>query len=62
MVSFSFNLVKSNSQISTCNSAEDELIEHYRQLLWAPQLSITTKQYILVSLAKISVRMEHCTA
>ncbi|XP_055613657.1 AP-1 complex subunit gamma-1-like [Uranotaenia lowii] len=41
---------------------ENELIEHYRQLLWAPQLSITTKQYILVSLAKISVRMEHCTA
>ncbi|XP_055610380.1 AP-1 complex subunit gamma-1-like isoform X3 [Uranotaenia lowii] len=41
---------------------EIELIEHYRQLLWAPQLSITTKQYILVSLAKISVRMEHCTA
>ncbi|KAL1395752.1 hypothetical protein pipiens_011015 [Culex pipiens pipiens] len=44
------------------NFDEDELIEHYRQLLWAPQLSITTKQYILVSLAKISVRMEHCTA
>ncbi|XP_021709853.1 AP-1 complex subunit gamma-1 [Aedes aegypti] len=41
---------------------ENELIDHYRQLLWAPQLSITTKQYILVSLAKISVRMEHCTA
>ncbi|XP_055639073.1 AP-1 complex subunit gamma-1-like [Toxorhynchites rutilus septentrionalis] len=41
---------------------ESELIEHYRQLLWAPQLFITTKQYILMSLAKISVRMEHCTA
>ncbi|XP_029722942.1 AP-1 complex subunit gamma-1 [Aedes albopictus] len=41
---------------------ENELIDHYRQLLWAPQLSITTKQYILVSLAKISLRMEHCTA
>ncbi|XP_058825272.1 AP-1 complex subunit gamma-1-like isoform X2 [Topomyia yanbarensis] len=41
---------------------ENELIDHYRQLLWAPHLSITTKQYILVSLAKLSVRMEHCTA
>uniref|UniRef100_A0A6E8VG76 GAE domain-containing protein n=2 Tax=Anopheles coluzzii TaxID=1518534 RepID=A0A6E8VG76_ANOCL len=40
---------------------EFELIEHYRQLLWAPQLSITTKQYILVSLAKISVRIDGCT-
>uniref|UniRef100_A0A182NSS7 AP-1 complex subunit gamma n=1 Tax=Anopheles dirus TaxID=7168 RepID=A0A182NSS7_9DIPT len=40
---------------------EYELIEHYRQLLWAPQLSITTKQYILVSLAKISVRIDGCT-
>uniref|UniRef100_A0A182UU14 AP-1 complex subunit gamma n=2 Tax=Anopheles merus TaxID=30066 RepID=A0A182UU14_ANOME len=40
---------------------EFELIEHYRQLLWAPQLSITTKQYILVSLAKISVRINGCT-
>ncbi|XP_055541750.1 AP-1 complex subunit gamma-1-like [Wyeomyia smithii] len=40
---------------------ENELIDHYRQLLWAPHLSITTKQYILVSLAKLSVRMEHCT-
>ncbi|XP_040157950.1 AP-1 complex subunit gamma-1-like [Anopheles arabiensis] len=39
---------------------EFELIEHYRQLLWAPQLSITTKQYILVSLAKISVRIDGC--
>ncbi|XP_065078156.1 AP-1 complex subunit gamma-1-like [Ochlerotatus camptorhynchus] len=44
------------------NFDENELIDHYRQLLWAPQLSITTKQYILMSLAKISVRMEHCTA
>ncbi|XP_058117590.1 AP-1 complex subunit gamma-1-like [Anopheles ziemanni] len=40
---------------------EFELIEHYRQLLWAPQLSISTKQYILVSLAKISVRIDGCT-
>ncbi|XP_050088633.1 AP-1 complex subunit gamma-1-like [Anopheles aquasalis] len=40
---------------------EHELIEHYRQLLWAPQLSISTKQYILVSLAKISVRIDGCT-
>ncbi|XP_053680049.1 AP-1 complex subunit gamma-1-like [Anopheles nili] len=38
-----------------------ELIEHYRQLLWAPQLSISTKQYIIVSLAKISVRIDGCT-
>ncbi|XP_058446734.1 AP-1 complex subunit gamma-1-like [Malaya genurostris] len=44
------------------NFNENELIDHYRQLLWAPHLSITTKQYILVSLAKLSVRMEHCTA
>lgn len=34
-----------------------EIIEFYQKLLWSTQVSITTKQYILVSLIKLSTRL-----
>lgn len=36
---------------------EQEIIDFYQKLLWSTQVSITTKQYTLVSLAKLSTRL-----
>lgn len=37
--------------------SEGEIIEFYQKLLWSTQTSITTKQYTLVSLIKLSTRL-----
>lgn len=36
--------------------SEDHVIDTYQKLLWSTQLSITTKEYLLLSLAKLSTR------
>ncbi|XP_031628830.1 AP-1 complex subunit gamma-1 isoform X2 [Contarinia nasturtii] len=36
---------------------DSNIIEFYQKLLWSSQVSITTKQYILVSLIKLSTRL-----
>lgn len=37
--------------------SEQEIVDFYQKLLWSTQVSITTKQYTLVSLAKLSTRL-----
>lgn len=37
--------------------SDSDIIEFYQKLLWSTQVSITTKQYILVSLIKLSTRL-----
>jgi AP-1 complex subunit gamma-1 len=36
--------------------SEEYVIDMYQKLLWSTQLSITTKEYLLLSLAKLSTR------
>lgn len=36
--------------------SEEYVIDIYQKLLWSTQLSITTKEYLLLSLAKLSTR------
>lgn len=36
---------------------EEEIIEFYQKLLWSSQVSVTTKQYTLISLIKLSTRL-----
>ncbi|XP_071534439.1 AP-1 complex subunit gamma-1 isoform X2 [Panulirus ornatus] len=38
---------------------ESELIEVYQKILWSSQCSITTKEYALTSLMKLSARLNH---
>ncbi|CAG9863919.1 unnamed protein product [Phyllotreta striolata] len=38
---------------------EDEVIELYQKLLWSPQNTVTTKQYTLMSLTKLSTRFNN---
>ncbi|XP_077292607.1 adaptor protein complex 1, gamma subunit isoform X2 [Arctopsyche grandis] len=38
---------------------EGEIVDVYQKLLWSTQLSITTKQYLLLSLTKLSTRFTH---
>lgn len=38
---------------------EDEVIEVYQRLLWSPQNTVTTKQYTLLSLAKLNTRFHN---
>lgn len=35
---------------------EEEVIDLYQKLLWSPQNTVTTKQYALMSLTKLSTR------
>ncbi|XP_059618956.1 AP-1 complex subunit gamma-1 isoform X2 [Phlebotomus argentipes] len=37
---------------------EKEIVEMYQKLLWAPQGSTSSKQYTLISLAKLSTRLQ----
>ncbi|XP_055712406.1 AP-1 complex subunit gamma-1 isoform X4 [Phlebotomus papatasi] len=37
---------------------EKDIVEMYQKLLWAPQGSISSKQYTLISLAKLSTRLQ----
>lgn len=39
---------------------EMELIDFYQKILWSPQVSVISKQYALVSLAKLSTRLQPC--
>lgn len=61
MVSFnSFLIGESDNKMSVVSvdvPSEDEIIEFYQKLLWSTQVSITTKQYTLVSLIKLSTRL-----
>uniref|UniRef100_U5EPQ6 AP-1 complex subunit gamma n=1 Tax=Corethrella appendiculata TaxID=1370023 RepID=U5EPQ6_9DIPT len=36
---------------------ESEIVDFYQKLLWSPSVSVITKQYALVSLAKLSTRI-----
>lgn len=38
---------------------EDEVIDLYQKLLWSPQNTVTTKQYALMSLTKLSTRFSN---
>ncbi|XP_055681469.1 AP-1 complex subunit gamma-1 isoform X3 [Lutzomyia longipalpis] len=38
--------------------AEKDIVEMYQKLLWAPQGSTSSKQYTLISLAKLSTRLQ----
>ncbi|KAJ8964494.1 hypothetical protein NQ314_004781 [Rhamnusium bicolor] len=38
---------------------EDEVIDVYQKLLWSPQNTVTTKQYALMSLTKLSTRFSN---
>lgn len=38
---------------------EDDVIDLYQKLLWSPQNTVTTKQYALMSLTKLSTRFSN---
>lgn len=40
---------------------EEEVIDVYQRLLWSPQNTVTTKQYALMSLTKLSTRFNNTT-
>ena len=40
---------------------EDEVIEIYVKILWAKHMSLVTKQYALMSIAKLSTRFSNPT-
>ena len=40
---------------------EDEVIEIYMKILWAKHMSLVTKQYALMSIAKLSTRFSNPT-
>lgn len=40
---------------------EEEVIDVYQRLLWSPQNSVTTRQYALMSLMKLSTRFTSTT-
>ncbi|KAJ8944272.1 hypothetical protein NQ318_009649 [Aromia moschata] len=46
----------SDDDNNTRPPTEDEVIEVYQKLLWSPQNTVTTKQYALMSLTKLSTR------
>lgn len=39
---------------------ETDLLDYYQKILWSPQVSIVSKQYALMSLAKLSTRLQPC--
>lgn len=49
--------VEDNSELQS--PTEDEVLEVYQRLLWSPQNSVTTKQYALMSLTKLSTRFNN---
>lgn len=46
--------------LDTDRPNETELIDFYQKILWSPQVSVISKQYALVSLAKLSTRLQPC--
>lgn len=40
---------------------EEDVIDVYQRLLWSPQNTVTTKQYALLSLTKLSTRFSSTT-
>ncbi|EEB10075.1 conserved hypothetical protein [Pediculus humanus corporis] len=43
------------------NVTEDDIIDVYQKLLWSQQNTVTTKQYTLLSLTKLSTRFQKAT-
>lgn len=39
---------------------ETDLLDFYQKILWSPQVSTISKQYALMSLAKLSTRLNPC--
>lgn len=52
---------KSDDDSGVSSPTEDEVIEVYQRLLWSPQNTVTTKQYALLSLTKLSTRFSVTT-
>lgn len=59
-----FFLISCNNEIVTFlefeRPSESELIAMFHKFLTSAQVSITSKQYALVSLAKLSTRLQSC--
>lgn len=52
----SISMVDEDGEDDFIRPTEEYVIDIYQKLLWSTQLSITTKEYLLLSLAKLSAR------